>query len=505
MAFLDVAIDQARLAGQAVIEASPTATHLRAVRHTRRAIRHGSYAVRGYIGSNLNFAYSLMDLWRETAAPFTRWQINPFGYYAARFARAGQETLIHHTKFRSHKPAFNIAPLKIGRRKFPVTEEVVLDLPFGQLRHFKSEHSKNGPTVLLVAPLSGHFATLLRGTVQDLLAQGMNVSITDWRDASTVPLEAGHFGAKSPITYIVEFARHLREQDKKRVHIISVCQPCMATLAALSILDEEKVTASATLIAGPVDPAAKENDVTRMVRQKPLSHFKNEMEYIPDEGDHKGAGRLVWVKEKHLAGFIWLKIEEHAENILKFFQNILKGDDQSANKHKSFYEEFLTGMNMPGQFVTGTIAYYKSALKHGSSMLARRALKWRDPRTNKLHTIDPSKIKRTRLFVVEAEKDHICAQGQTKAALDLCDKLPLYRKGYHYAPIVGHYGVFTGSNWRKDVLPRVLATIQLAEVEIGNALIAAAAKVQTGRSNNVVPFRAKRGAPKTAKPAAAAA
>lgn len=377
---------------------------------------------------------------------------------AARVTKAYSRTLKHATAVRHKKPDFEVADIVVAGQSFSVKQAVVMDLPFCELRHFKSAYSENGPCVMLVAPLSGHWASFINDTLKGLLEQGANVYVTDWRNARDVPKAKGRFGVREPITYLIKFARFLHKMTGQKLHIVSVCQPCWATAAAIAILskvNDPAIPASVTLMAGPINPSAAPNDTFRNA-QLPLEFFRRQMERVSRK--HPGRGRSVWASLKQLTGFIVPNIKRHSEAFSKNIHNQFLGDHGAVDKHERFYDGFLSVLDMPAEFVCGTVkAIYQDLL------LPKGKLRWRDPDSKKTHEVNLRDIKKTRLLVVEGENDDICKPGQTSAVLDLCTGLRSFLKEHFCQPRVGHYGVFSGKIWRSEILPRVMSHIQIAE------------------------------------------
>ena len=328
----------------------------------------------------------------------------------------------------------------------PLHEQIEQDLPFVRLLRF-ARPDTTGPRVLLVAPMSGHHATLLRGTTQDLIDTGHEVFVTDWRDARIVPLVAGTFGLADYIDSVIGFLRHLGPDT----HVIAVCQPAPAVVAAVSLLASRRENCqprSMTLMGGPVDTRAAPTAVTKLAEQHPISWFeRNLVATVPPW--HPGAFRRVYPGFMQLAAFISMNPDRHAEAHRRMFDHLVTGDADSAAAHRKFYDEYLAVMDVPGDYYLETVDQFfqQHTLGRGTMMV-------RDER------VDPAAIERTALMTVEGELDDISAPGQTLAAQTLCSSLPDERRMQYVQPGVGHYGIFNGRRWRTEILPRVAEFIR---------------------------------------------
>lgn len=357
-----------------------------------------------------------------------------------RHHRAGLEML---SRFRlSHdRPAYGIGSVRVGNREVPVTEEVALDLPYGQLLHFRRDIDTPQPRVLLVAPLSGHFSTLLAATARTLL-QDHDVFITDWKNARDVPLSAGPFGVEDYVGYVIRFLEELGPGS----HVVAVCQPCVQTLAAVAVMAEDRNPAtplSMTLMAGPVDVRESPTAVNHLASEKPLSWFEtNVIATVPWR--FAGGGRKVYPGFVQLTAFMTMNIERHLAQHRRMFEHLAAGEDDEASRIKAFYDEYFAVLDLTAEFYIETIdRIFQQA------QLARGDFTYRGRRVN------PGAIRNTMLLTVEGGRDDICGLGQTTAAHDLCASLRPHLKRHHLQANVGHYGVFAGRRWENEIYPVV--------------------------------------------------
>lgn len=358
-----------------------------------------------------------------------------------RAVAAGAELLERSTR-RFGKPDFNLPVTTVDGERVAVTEEVALNTPFCELLHFRrAVEGRADPKVLVVAPMSGHFATLLRGTVETLLPEH-DVYITDWVDPRHVPQAKGDFTLDCYIDLITELLTFLGPDT----HIVAVCQPSVPVLAAVSLMaaeDHPCQPRSMTLMGGPVDTRINPTQVNDMATQKPFSWFERTVIHTVPV-NHAGRGRRVYPGFLQLQGFMSMNLERHVGEHVKLFQNMVKGDGDSAEEHRDFYDEYLAVMDLPAEYYLETIrkVFQEHHLPRG--VMVSRGRK-----------VDPSLIRKTALMTVEGEKDDITGVGQTKAAHDLCRNLDPSKQRYHLQPKVGHYGVFNGRRWREEVYPHV--------------------------------------------------
>lgn len=339
------------------------------------------------------------------------------------------------------RPAYGIDSITVGNQEVAVTQEAALTLPFGTLLHFKKDVEQAQPRVLVVAPLSGHFATLLRATVRTMLAEH-DVYITDWHNARDVATKEGRFGFDDYVTYLIKFL----ETIGPGAHIMAVCQPCVAALVAASVMAQGNHPAqprSMTLMAGPIDTRVNPTKVNDLAKSKSIDWFEqNLIARVPAR--YGGGGRKVYPGFVQLAAFMSMNIERHMKAHQDLYNHIAKGDEAKAAQTKAFYDEYFAVLDLTAEFYLETVrlVFQEHALPLG-------ALTYDNQR------VEPAAIKRTMLYTVEGEKDDICAVGQTLAAHDLCASLRPYRKRHHMQAGVGHYGVFSGKTWQNQIYPMV--------------------------------------------------
>jgi poly(3-hydroxybutyrate) depolymerase len=362
------------------------------------------------------------------------------GWGAMRNLTAAYE-LIARAGLTHDRPDFGIRAVMVGNREVEIIEEAVRVTPFGTLLHFRKDIDTAQPRVLLVAPLSGHFATLLRGTVQTMLPEH-DVYITDWHNARDVPLKAGRFGFDDYIVHLIDFL----EAIGPGAHVIAVCQPCVAALVAAAVMAQNGHRAqprSLTLMAGPIDTRINPTKVNALAKSKPISWFeKNLIARVPFR--YKGAFRKVYPGFVQLAAFMSMNIERHTKAHRDLYAHLVAGDVEKAEATKSFYDEYFAVLDLTAEFYLETVHHVFQ-----EHLLPRGELPFQG------HKVDPAAIRKTMLLTVEGERDDICAVGQTLAAHDLCSKLKPYRKKHHLQPGVGHYGVFSGRKWESQIYPIV--------------------------------------------------
>lgn len=382
----------------------------------------------------LNAASAMAAQWLRSPAATSAWP-------GANTAAAAAEMLERATR-RYGKPAWNLRRVAIDGSVSSVKERTVLSLPFCDLVRFDRSGGRPGdPRVLVVAPLSGHWATLLRGTVEALLP-GHEVYVTDWRDASDVPLSKGRFGFDEYVEYVVAFLRHLGPGT----HVVAVCQPTVPVLAATALMagwDDPAQPVSMVLMGGPIDVAAAPTEVTRLAAQRPLSWFEHVAVDVAPMW-RAGAFRRVYAGWRQLSGFMSMNLGDHAQKHRDLFDHLVRGDGEQATKTKAFYDEYLSVMDLDGEFYLDTVDRVFQR-----RLLARGELTWRGER------VDPSAIRRTALMTVEGAEDDISAPGQTLAAHALCPSLDDARRRHRLQPAVGHYGIFNGRKWREQICPDV--------------------------------------------------
>ena len=350
----------------------------------------------------------------------------------------------------THKrPPFAIDSVMVGNREVAVREEAAHVTPFGTLLHFKKDVDTVQPRVLLVAPLSGHFATLLRSTVKTMLPEH-DVYITDWHNVRDVPTSAGRFGFDEYIEHIISFLEVMGEG----AHILSVCQPCVAVLATAAVMAQGNHPCqprSMTLMAGPIDTRVNPTKVNELANSKPISWFEqNLIARVPFR--YGGAFRKVYPGFVQLAAFMSMNIDRHVKAHKELYDNLRNGELEKAKLTKDFYDEYFAVLDLSAEFYLETVRIVFQEHKLPLGTLEYNGEK-----------IEPRAIKRTMLLTVEGEKDDICAVGQTSAAHDLCSGLRAYRKKHHMQTGVGHYGVFSGKRWEGQIYPLVKNVILSSE------------------------------------------
>ena len=366
----------------------------------------------------------------------------PMGYFGFGPALASALKVFAHVYEDRGKPEFGITHVTVDGKKRAVKEEVVLEKPFGSLRHFRRAGlPKDAPKLLIVAPMSGHYATLLRGTVARMV-ENQEVWITDWADARMVPLAEGHFDLDDYIDYLIAFLQFLGEGT----NVLAVCQPSVPAFAATAVMAAENDPcrpATLTMMGGPLDTRASPTSVNDVAMEKPIEWFRtNVVATVPM--NYPGAGRRVYPGFLQLAGFISMNLESHLMSHYEMFKHLTLGDQESADATKRFYDEYLSVCDMTAEFYLQTVeeVFQKHSLPKGEFV-------------HRGKPIDPDAIRDTAILAIEGEKDDISGIGQTRAALDLTPHLSLSKKKYHLAPNVGHYGIFNGSKWRDQIAPVV--------------------------------------------------
>ncbi|HTR82952.1 MAG TPA: polyhydroxyalkanoate depolymerase [Reyranella sp.] len=343
------------------------------------------------------------------------------------------------------RPPFGITETKVGNRMVPVHEEETLTTPFGTLLRFAKEGGHNQPRVMVVAPLSGHFATLLRDTVRVLLPEH-DVYITDWANARDVGIWNGRFGFDEYIGHLIRFL----EAMGPGAHVVAVCQPCVQALAAAAIMAEDDNPAqprSMTLMAGPIDTRINPTKVNELATGRPIEWFERTLiSRVPLR--FPGASRRVYPGFLQLTAFMSMNAERHVKAQIDLYKALARGDKEQADTIKAFYDEYFAVLDMTAEFYLETVQ--RVFQEH---LLAKGELVWQG------RPVNPKAIRRTALFTVEGERDDICAIGQTVAAHDLCSSLRPYRKKHYMQAGVGHYGVFAGRRWASQIYPLVRNTI----------------------------------------------
>lgn len=374
---------------------------------------------------------------------FAGWGWQPLRRFAAACEVLSLARLTH------QRPEFGIDSVVAGRRELAVTEEIVHRTPFATLLRFRKHGTAPQPRVLIVAPMSGHFATLLRETARTML-RDHDVYITDWHNARDVPMEAGRFGIDEYIDHIIEFLNAMGPG----AHLIAICQPCVEALAAVAVMSEDKhpaTPASLTLMAGPIDCRVNPTEVNELAMSRPISWFEHHLiERVPVQ--FAGMRRRVYPGFIQLAAFLNMNLQRHVKSFKDYYHQVANGDHERAAVTRRFYEEYFAVSDLNADFYLETVR-----LVFQEHALALGRLHYRD------RLIDPKSIRRTALLTVEGERDDICALGQTLAAQDLCSKLPQYLRTHYVQAGVGHYGVFSGKRWENQVYSTVRDVIYSSE------------------------------------------
>lgn len=398
--------------------------------------------------------YQLHELQRSLMTPLMQWAdassklfsnpVSPFAHtpFSQRIA-AGYE-LMYRLGKDYEKPAFGITTTTVDGTEVAIHERTIVTKPFCRLLHFKKDADTaalNQPKVLLVAPLSGHHATLLRDTVRGLLP-AHDVYITDWTDARMVPVSAGAFHLDDYIYYVQDFIRMLAPD----LHVISVCQPTVPVLAAISLMasqKDDKLPKTMTMMGGPIDPRKSPTAVNDLATEKPFSWFENTVIYaVP--ANYPGYGRKVYPGFLQHAGFIAMNPGRHAQSHREFYQHLVQGDDEPAESHRQFYNEYNAVLDMPAEYYLETIktVFQEFSLPKGTWEVGGQLVR-------------PQDITTVALMTVEGELDDISGAGQTQAAHDLCSGIPDDMKQDFVAPKCGHYGIFSGRRWREIIAPKI--------------------------------------------------
>jgi len=383
--------------------------------------------------------------WAEASSKLFTNPVSPFAHtpFAQRIA-AGYELMFRLGKD-YEKPSFGITSVDIDGKRVSVIEDIELEKPFCKLLHFRKE-SRNSkqtkqPKILLVAPLSGHHATLLRDTVKTLLTEH-DVYITDWTDARMVAMEHGAFHLHDYVYYVQDFIRHLGPN----LNVISVCQPTVPVLAAISLMASNKepnLPKTMVMMGGPIDPRKAPTQVNDLATNKPFSWFENNVIYsVPP--NYPGYGRRVYPGFLQHAGFVAMNPKRHAQSHWEFYLHLREGDNESAEEHRKFYDEYNAVLDMPAEYYLETIktVFQDHALPLGTWEVEGQLVR-------------PQDIKDVALLTIEGELDDISGLGQTRAAHELCAHIPKEMKQHFTAPKCGHYGIFSGRRWREVIAPKI--------------------------------------------------
>ncbi|MEM0989645.1 MAG: polyhydroxyalkanoate depolymerase [Pseudomonadota bacterium] len=377
------------------------------------------------------------------SSPFNPWSMT----YPARATAAACEMFVNATK-RYEKPLFGIEQTEVTDEIVPVVEDVMIDKPFCQLVRFRRDSvvaaARNDPKVLIVAPMSGHFATLLRGTVEAMLPEH-DVYITDWTDARGVPLADGAFDLADYTDYIIEFCEYLAT-DGERPSVMAVCQPGVPVLVAASLMAEQENPArpaTMVLMGSPIDTRVNQTEPNRLAQSRPLSWFEQNV-IVTVPWPNLGFMRRVYPGFLQLSGFMQMNLDRHVDAHFDQFRHLVEGDGDSAAAHRAFYDEYLAVMDLTAEFYLQTVetVFQKHLIPLGQF-------------THRGHLVKPELITDTALMTIEGEKDDITGRGQTRAAQDLCTGLPSAKRMHYEQPKVGHYGVFNGSRFRHHIQPKM--------------------------------------------------
>jgi len=346
------------------------------------------------------------------------------------------------------RPDFEIDTVLVGNREVAVREEAICRTAFATLLHFKKDVTTDQPPVLIVSPMSGHFATLLRDTVKTMLPDH-DVYITDWHNARDIPLGQGRFDLDDFVDHLINFIAAIGPE----CHVIAICQPSVPALAATAIMAEDdhpRQPKSLTLMAGPIDTRINPTKVNAFATSRPIEWFSTSMiGYVPWR--YGGAMRAVYPGFVQLLAFMGMNIDRHLKAFNDLYDNLVKGEHAKAEATRKFYEEYFAVMDLPAEFFIQTIREVFQEHR-----LPRGEMRWRGRRVN------PGAIKRTYLLTIEGERDDICAVGQTLAAQDLCRNLRPYMKQHYMQAGVGHYGVFSGKRWAQQTYPVVRDMIHVS-------------------------------------------
>ncbi len=406
--------------------------------------------------------YHLYETQRAMMAPFSEFAsataklydhpLSPFAHMPMSQRVSAGFDLVHRLSKEYEKPQFNITSAFVNGIEVAVQEQVAIEKPFCRLLRFKRftdnldalSVMKNQPTVLVVSPLSGHHSTLLRDTVKSLLADH-KVFIADWTDARMVPLDKGPFHLDDYVHYVQEFIRHVGPD----VHVISVCQPTVPVLAAVSLMASagETLPRSLTMMGGPIDARRSATQVNDLAVSRSHTWFENNVIYrVPQ--NYPGAGRAVYPGFLQHTGFVAMNPDKHVSSHYDYFRDLIKGDDDSAATHRKFYDEYNAVLDMPAEYYLDTIktVFQDFALMNGTWDVAGKRVR-------------PQDITSGALLTIEGELDDITGGGQTKAAHELCTGIAKDRRFHYDVKGAGHYGIFSGRRWREKVYPEVKAFI----------------------------------------------
>ncbi len=404
--------------------------------------------------------YQLHELQRRLLNPITTFAEGAASLYTSPgsplsylpFSReiSASYSLLHRLGKDYEKPEFGITETTVRGVKVTVTEEPVVVKPFCVLKHFARATRARDPKVLLCAPLSGHHSTLLRDTVRQLITDH-DVYITDWVDARMVGLSEGSFHLDDYVAYVIDFIRLLGPD----VHVISVCQPTVPVLVAISLMAAEndpKSPRTLTMMGGPIDTRRSPTEVNTLAMTKPFSWFENHVIYrVP--ANYPGYMRRVYPGFLQHAGFVAMNPDRHVDSHWEYYKHLIEGDGESAGQHRAFYDEYNAVLDMDADYYLDTIkmVFQQHALPNGT---------WVTGATLQHRKVEPAAIRKTALFTIEGELDDISGSGQTEAAHGLCSGIPKAGKQHFTAPKCGHYGIFSGRRRREVIYPKIAAFIR---------------------------------------------
>ena len=428
---------------------------------------------------------SIMEPFSDLAQAAAKLYSNPLNPMAqtplAQRVSAGY-ALMHRLGKDYVKPEFGIRTVKVNQTEVAIHERIEIDKPFCELRRFKRFSDdpetltmiKAQPVVLIVAPLSGHYATLLRDTVKTML-QDHKVYITDWKNARLVPLSDGEFHLDDYINYVQEFLRHLQTKYG-HCHVVSVCQPTVPVMAAVSLMASrgEKIPLTMTMMGGPIDARKSPTSVNNLATNKSYEWFENNVIYrVPPS--FPGVGRRVYPGFLQYTGFVAMNPDRHAKSHYDYFKDLIKGDDASTEAHRKFYDEYNAVLDMDADYYLETIATVFQDFKLVNGTWDVKGV------DGKIERVRPQDIKGTALMTVEGELDDISGSGQTRAAQDLCSGVPASERQHLEVQGAGHYGIFSGRRWREIVYPQLVQFIlnhaPKAKVAAPKAVTAASATI----------------------------
>ena len=444
---------------------------------------------------------SIMEPFSDLAQAAAKLYSNPLNPLSqtplAQRASAGY-ALMHRLGKDYEKPEFGIKTVKVNKTEVAIHERIEINKPFCELRRFKRfsddpatlTQLKGQPAVLIVAPLSGHYATLLRDTVRTML-QDHKVYITDWKNARLVPLSEGEFHLDDYVNYVQEFIRHL-QSIYGNCHVVGVCQPTVPVLAAVSLMASrgEKTPLTMTMMGGPIDARKSPTSVNNLATNKSFEWFENNVIYrVPPT--FPGAGRRVYPGFLQYTGFVAMNPDRHATSHYDFFKDLIKGDDASAEAHRKFYDEYNAVLDMDADYYLETIQTVFQDFKLVNGTWDVKGV------DGKVERVRPQDIKRTALLTVEGELDDISGSGQTRAAQDLCSGVPASERQHMEVKGAGHYGIFSGRRWREIVYPQVVKFIHGHAPKAGSVK-AAPVKAVTAKATTAKAAPAKASAAKPA-------